>query len=70
MQTIDYGFIGWTYDGSKMTGAISSPNYPHAYKNAMYCSWKFVLTEGQSILMNVTDFNLYQINMAYPANYL
>ena len=70
MQTIDYGFIGWTYDGSKMTGVISSPNYPHAYKNAMYCSWKFMLTEGQSILMNVTDFNLYQINFQVPASYM
>ena len=59
----DGNFIGKTYDfvdGRQHTGVIKSPNYPHAYKNSMYCSWKFVLKAGQSIQMNITDFKLWQ----------
>ena len=60
---LDWNFIGKTYDfvdGRQHTGVIKSPNYPHAYKNSMYCSWKFVLQAGQSIQMNITDFKLWQ----------
>ena len=60
---LDWNFIGQTYDfvdGRQHAGVIKSPNYPHAYKNNMYCSWKFVLKAGQSLQMNITDFHLWQ----------
>ena len=60
---LDVNFIGKKYhfvDDRQHTGVIKSPNYPHAYKNSMYCSWKFVLKAGQSIQMNITDFHLWQ----------
>ena len=60
---VDVNFVGKKYDfvdGRQHTGVIKSPNYPHAYKNSMYCSWKFVLKAGQSLQMNITDFQLWQ----------
>ena len=62
---VDWDFEGRTFDfadGSQYSGVVRSPNHPHYYKNNMYCSWKFVLKAGQSIVMNITEFSLFQVS--------
>ena len=56
---VDTTFVGKIYDFENSqgmhNGVLTSPNYPYMYNSKMYCSWKFVLSPGQSIRLNVTD---------------
>ena len=52
-------FIGESFvfsDSDNVSGILTTPNYPYAYNNKMYCSWQFVLEAWQSIRLNITDF--------------
>lgn len=40
------------------SGVIESPNFPNIYPNNMKCSWKIVVSKGNKINMQFSEFEL------------